>query len=204
MSTEREKQLAAEAAALLVMDGMNVGLGTGTTAAYLLPALARRNLSIRCFATSERTAQAAATLGLDGLGRVGDDDEPVRGPRDDLLPGVRAAAALHQPAVRGDLVRAVDGDVETVDARDVLDPQAQFPCGLLGARRRGRAEYAERPAGQGGEQVRHRRAGAEPDGHPVLDQFRGRLRGDLLLPLDASRIVRLACHRVLRSPHGRP
>lgn len=56
--------MAAEAAALLVEDGMKVGLGTGTTVRYLLPALARRKLSIRCVATSERTAEAAARLGL--------------------------------------------------------------------------------------------------------------------------------------------
>src|SRR5215471_16243515 len=64
MSIEQEKQLAAEAAAQLVEDGMTVGLGTGSTVAYLLPALARRNLSLRCVATSDRTAQAAASLGM--------------------------------------------------------------------------------------------------------------------------------------------
>ncbi len=64
MSADREKQAAAEAAALLVADGMRVGLGTGTTVGYLLPALARRGLSIRCVATSDRTASTAAGLGL--------------------------------------------------------------------------------------------------------------------------------------------
>ena len=64
MGAEREKRLAAAAAALLVEDGMRVGLGTGTTVSYLLPALAARKLSIRCVATSERTASAAAGLGL--------------------------------------------------------------------------------------------------------------------------------------------
>jgi len=64
VSTEREKQVAAEAAALLVEDGMVVGLGTGSTVAYLLPALARRRLSLRCVATSDRTARTAAELGL--------------------------------------------------------------------------------------------------------------------------------------------
>ena len=34
---------------------MVIGLGTGTTVAYLLPALASRKLSIRCVATSPRT-----------------------------------------------------------------------------------------------------------------------------------------------------
>jgi len=61
---ENEKRLAAEAAAELVRDGMTVGLGTGSTVAYLLPALARRNLSLRCVATSLRTEEAARALGL--------------------------------------------------------------------------------------------------------------------------------------------
>ncbi len=61
---ENEKRLAAEAAAELVRDGMTVGLGTGSTVAYLLPALARRNLSLRCVATSLRTEVAARALGL--------------------------------------------------------------------------------------------------------------------------------------------
>jgi ribose 5-phosphate isomerase A len=61
---EREKQAAAEAAAELVESGMTVGLGTGTTVAYLLPALARRSLDIVCAATSLRTEQAARELGL--------------------------------------------------------------------------------------------------------------------------------------------
>jgi ribose 5-phosphate isomerase A len=61
---ENEKLLAAVAAAALVEDGMSLGLGTGTTVAYLLPALARRNLSIRCVATSPRTELAARELGM--------------------------------------------------------------------------------------------------------------------------------------------
>lgn len=64
MNVDREKRLAAEAAAEFVRDGMAVGLGTGSTVAFLLPALARRRLSIRCVATSARTEQAAAELGL--------------------------------------------------------------------------------------------------------------------------------------------
>jgi ribose 5-phosphate isomerase A len=61
---EREKQLAAESAAGLVEPGMTVGLGTGTTVAYLLPALAARKLEIRCVATSPATYSTAASLGL--------------------------------------------------------------------------------------------------------------------------------------------
>ena len=61
---EREKQIAAEAAAELVEDGMTVGLGTGSTVAFLLPALARRSLGVVCAATSPRTEHAARELGL--------------------------------------------------------------------------------------------------------------------------------------------
>jgi ribose 5-phosphate isomerase A len=64
MSIEGEKQLAAEAAARLVARGMSVGLGTGSTVAFLLPALARRRLSLRCVASSPRTEQVARELGL--------------------------------------------------------------------------------------------------------------------------------------------
>jgi ribose 5-phosphate isomerase A len=59
------KRSAAEAAALLVSDGMKVGLGTGSTVAFLLPALARRDLSeLRCVATSPATKARAEQLGL--------------------------------------------------------------------------------------------------------------------------------------------
>jgi ribose 5-phosphate isomerase A len=64
VTSEREKQIAAEAAAELVEDGMTVGLGTGSTVGYLLPALAARRLGIRCVATSPRTEQAARELGI--------------------------------------------------------------------------------------------------------------------------------------------
>jgi ribose 5-phosphate isomerase A len=62
---DTEKQLAAEAAARLVEDGMRVGLGTGSTVAFLLPALAARGLKeLRCVATSIATEEQARGLGL--------------------------------------------------------------------------------------------------------------------------------------------
>jgi len=64
MTLDAEKRLAAEAAAELVEDAMVVGLGTGSTVAYLLPALARRDLRLRCVATSPATESAARELGL--------------------------------------------------------------------------------------------------------------------------------------------
>jgi ribose 5-phosphate isomerase A len=61
---EREKRVAAEAAAGMVEDGMTVGLGTGSTVAYLLPALGRRRLDISCVATSPATESLAREVGL--------------------------------------------------------------------------------------------------------------------------------------------
>ncbi len=61
---EEEKRAVAEAAAELVPHGARVGLGTGSTVAYVLAALARRGLNITCVATSVATHHDAVTLGL--------------------------------------------------------------------------------------------------------------------------------------------
>jgi ribose 5-phosphate isomerase A len=61
---EREKRVAAEAAAALVESGMTVGLGTGSTVAYLLPALAARRLDVLCVTSSPATERTARALGL--------------------------------------------------------------------------------------------------------------------------------------------
>lgn len=63
-TVEEEKSDAAAAAAQLVEEGMTVGLGTGTTVGYLLPALAARKLTLRCVATSRQTEEEARALGL--------------------------------------------------------------------------------------------------------------------------------------------
>lgn len=76
MTSDREKQLAAEAAARLVEDGMLVGLGTGSTVRYLLPVLAARGLDLRCVATSLGTEQAARALGMTVESFLGADALP--------------------------------------------------------------------------------------------------------------------------------
>jgi len=50
---------------------MLVGLGTGSTAAYVLPPLASRKVDIRCVATSPATAQAARAIGIDVVSFAG-------------------------------------------------------------------------------------------------------------------------------------
>ena len=62
---EALKRAAAVAAAEEVRDGMVLGLGTGSTVAHLLPAIAVRGLrDLRCVATSVATAEQAAALGI--------------------------------------------------------------------------------------------------------------------------------------------
>lgn len=59
-----EKRIAARAAAMLVDDGMLVGLGTGSTVAFFLEALADRHVQSTFVASSPRTEAAATKLGL--------------------------------------------------------------------------------------------------------------------------------------------
>lgn len=65
MSADEQKRRAGEAAAERVEAGMIVGLGTGSTAAWFVRALAARQLpDLRCVPTSEATAELARELGL--------------------------------------------------------------------------------------------------------------------------------------------
>ena len=65
VAISRHKRAAARAAAEMVEDGMHVGLGTGSTVAYLLEALGERELKeVSCVATSPATERAARALGL--------------------------------------------------------------------------------------------------------------------------------------------
>ena len=73
---DAKKRAAAERAVALVEDGMTLGLGTGSTAAWfvrLLGERVRQGLRVRGVPTSEATAKLAGDLGIEviGLGDVG-------------------------------------------------------------------------------------------------------------------------------------
>ncbi|HMP63270.1 MAG TPA: ribose-5-phosphate isomerase RpiA [Phenylobacterium sp.] len=70
MDADAQKKAAGEAAAALVEPGMVVGLGTGSTAAWFVKALAARQIDILGVPTSLATAQLAESLGL-RLGELG-------------------------------------------------------------------------------------------------------------------------------------
>ncbi len=92
--TDDWKRAAAIAAVAEVADGMLVGLGTGTTAAFAIEALALRvrdGLNCRAVATSERTADHARAAGilLVDLTEIAELDLCIDGV-DEIDPGLRA------------------------------------------------------------------------------------------------------------------
>jgi len=89
MSADDQKKATGYAAADLVKSGMTVGLGTGSTAAWFVRALAERKLDIRGVPTSESTASLARELGLTvvDLDTVTEIDLTVDG-ADEIGPGL--------------------------------------------------------------------------------------------------------------------
>jgi ribose 5-phosphate isomerase A len=86
---EAQKRAAGEGAAARVEDGMVVGLGTGSTAAWFVKALGARGLDITGVATSQATADLAASLGI-RIGELGETrpiDLTVDG-ADEIGPGL--------------------------------------------------------------------------------------------------------------------
>ena len=72
--SDLQKKNAGEAAAAHVEAGMIVGLGTGSTAAWFVKALAARGLSgLRCVPTSEKTADLARKHGVSEATRPATD-----------------------------------------------------------------------------------------------------------------------------------
>ncbi|WP_322963089.1 ribose-5-phosphate isomerase RpiA [Sphingomonas fuzhouensis] len=61
---DADKRLAAAAAVEEICDNMLVGLGTGSTAAHAIAALAARRLTIDAVATSQASADLARSLGI--------------------------------------------------------------------------------------------------------------------------------------------
>ncbi|WP_293678694.1 ribose-5-phosphate isomerase RpiA [uncultured Phenylobacterium sp.] len=86
---DAQKRAAGEAAAALVTHGMVVGLGTGSTAAWFVRALAARKLDIVGVPTSQVTADLATSLGIRiaQLGETKTIDLTVDG-ADEIGPGL--------------------------------------------------------------------------------------------------------------------
>ena len=128
--SDLQKRLAGEAAALRVEPGMVVGLGTGSTAAWFVRALAARDLSgLRCVPTSEKTADLARELGLplaalDDVSRI---DLTVDG-ADEVGPGLALIKGGGAALLREKLVwEASDRCIVIADSAKVVPVLGAFP-----------------------------------------------------------------------------
>lgn len=119
---EQEKALAARRAVVEVKDGMLIGLGTGSTAAYAVREVARRiheeGLKITATATSKATEALATSLGIsmvsfDTLARV---DLTIDG-ADEIDPQLRAIKGGGGALLREKVVAAAsDREIIVVDS----------------------------------------------------------------------------------------
>ncbi|MFI4965746.1 MAG: ribose-5-phosphate isomerase RpiA [Caulobacterales bacterium] len=126
---DAQKRAAGEAAARLVEDGMVVGLGTGSTAAWFVKALAARRLTLTCVATSQTTADLAASLGLTvaELGDTGPIDLTVDG-ADEIGPGLSLIKGGGAALLREKLVwEASRRCVVVADAAKSVQTLGKFP-----------------------------------------------------------------------------
>jgi len=166
---DEEKRLAAEAAAELVESGMTVGLGTGSTVAHLLPAIARRGLAdIRCVATSVATEEQARGLGIpvEDFDRLQRLDIAIDG-TDEVTPDgwlIKGGGGAH---LREKIVAAAAARFVVIcdSSKPVEALRGPVPLELFGF---GAASTLERLGGD----VELRDAPASPDGGVIAD-YRG-------------------------------
>lgn len=127
------KQRAGFKAAEFVEDGMRVGLGTGTTAYWLVARLAERvreeNLRVRCVPTSRRTEEQARSLGLPlvALGEVGELDIAIDG-ADEIGPELALVKGGGGALLREKLVASVARRfVVIADRSKLVETLGRFP-----------------------------------------------------------------------------
>lgn len=128
-----QKQLVGEKAATFVEDGMIVGLGTGSTAVFMVRALAERvkneNLSIVCVSTSKATEELALSLGLTmkDLAEISEIDLTIDG-ADEISPdfhGIKGGggALLYEKIVATNSEK----NIWIVDDSKLVDTLGKFP-----------------------------------------------------------------------------
>ncbi|MDP3745755.1 MAG: ribose-5-phosphate isomerase RpiA [Phenylobacterium sp.] len=126
---DEQKRASGEAAAALVESGMVVGLGTGSTAAWFVKAVAARGLDIVGVPTSVATAELAASLGikLAELGQVKSIDLTVDG-ADEIGPALSLIKGGGAALLREKLVwEASKRCVVIADAAKRVKLLGQFP-----------------------------------------------------------------------------
>jgi ribose 5-phosphate isomerase A len=126
---DAQKRAAGEAAAALVEAGMVVGLGTGSTAAWFVRALAERGLDIVGVPTSQATDDLARSLGIRTaqLGETKEIDLTVDG-ADEIGPGLSLIKGGGAALLREKLVwEASKRCVVIADAAKRVNTLGKFP-----------------------------------------------------------------------------
>nr|WP_093313818.1 ribose-5-phosphate isomerase RpiA [Sphingomonas jatrophae] len=199
--TERQKSIAAEAAVAEVQPGMLVGLGTGSTAAYAIAALAARvaeGLSVTTVVTSDRTAVAARTggipvrdmaevsaldLAIDGVDEIDPRFRAIKGAGGAMLREKLVATAATRMIAIADASKAV----EALGARPV-------PVELLAP---ARAFITASVMRLGGEAVLRVSSGAPvrtDQGNPILDCHFGAIADPAALAAELAAIPGVLGH----------
>ncbi|MDO5658332.1 MAG: ribose-5-phosphate isomerase RpiA [Paracoccus sp. (in: a-proteobacteria)] len=126
------KEAAARAAVAMVEDGMRLGLGTGSTAVFMVRLLAERarneGLRLRCAATSQATADLAESLGLkiEGLDDIGWLDLTIDG-ADEVDPDLNLIKGGGGALLREKIVaRASDRMIVIADQGKVVETLGLF------------------------------------------------------------------------------
>jgi ribose 5-phosphate isomerase A len=184
MSMTDAKRLAGYRAAEFVEDGMTIGLGTGSTAYFLVERLGVRvreeGLGVRCVPTSRRTEEQARSLGIplvtfaevrsldlavDGADEIGPNLALIKGGGGALLREKLVAAAARRFVVIADAGKRV----ETLGAFPLPVEVVQFAWEVT----------AERVARVAGVAPELRREDGEPyvtdNGNYILDCLCGRI-----------------------------
>jgi ribose 5-phosphate isomerase A len=127
------KQRAGFKAAEFVADGMRVGLGTGTTAYWVVERLGERvrdeGLHVRCVPTSRRTEEQAKGLGIPlvTLGEAGGLDIAIDG-ADEIGPGLALIKGGGGALLREKLVASAAGRfVVIADKSKLVEILGRFP-----------------------------------------------------------------------------
>lgn len=146
--TEADKRSAAEAAALEVRDGMLVGLGTGSTAAHAIRAIAASGRRVEAVATSEASAALARSLGLtvrdfadvaavdltiDGADEIDDACRAIKGAGGAMLREKVVASASRRMVVVADGSKRVAAIGKAKLPVEVLPFAIRFVAEVLGA-----------------------------------------------------------------------
>ena len=131
-NADQQKKRTGEAAAAYVESGMTVGLGTGSTAAHFVRALAARQLDIRCVSTSVATETLARELGLHTLelDAAGEIDLTVDG-ADEISPDLTLVKGAGGALLREKLVwEASRRCICIADASKRVAVLGQFPLSI--------------------------------------------------------------------------